>query len=255
MNTKSRISAWAAAIVLLLVGATLTAAQDSGLRARLETAMGADARPADDKAIDENRKPIEVLEFFQVEEGMTILEIIAAAGYYTELLSAAVGPSGTIYMHNDPGTLSRRDGAVENAVTARLAGNRLPNVERVNSEITGHGLDGEADMVLVILEFHDTYHYGGEEAAVAMLRSLYGALKPGGTLGLIEHRGVAGGDNSALHRIEQSVTRRMLHDAGFEIISESNLLANPADDHTVMIFDPSIRRQTDRFIIRARRPG
>jgi predicted methyltransferase len=218
------------------------------------SAMTADERPADDKAIDENRKPIEVLTFFGVDEGMTVLEVVAAAGYYTELLSAAVGPTGTVYMHNDQGTLTRNDGAVEKSVMARLAGNRLPNVRRLNTDVVDTGLSGEADIALIILELHDTYNFAGRDAAVAMLRAVHDALKPGGTLGLVEHAGNAGADNRSLHRIEKSVAEQLLRDAGFEIEAESNVLANAADDHTAVVFDPSIRRRTDRFVIRARRP-
>jgi len=253
MNTRTHYSAWLTAAVLL-VGASLAAAQGGTLRSRLEAAMTADARPDDDKAIDANRRPVEVLEFFRVDEGMTVLEVVAAAGYYTELLSAAVGPSGTVYMHNDEGTLTRRDGAVEQAVSARLAGNRLPNVQRLNTDIGATGLDGEADIALIILELHDTYNFAGEEAALGMLRSVYATLKPGGILGLVEHAGNAGADNRELHRIERSVARRLLYTAGFEVISESNLLANRDDDHSAAVFDPSVRRKTDRFMIRARRP-
>lgn len=253
MKPSIRISTLLTAAALLL-GASSALAQSETLRSRLEAAMAAEARPADDKAIDANRRPIEVLEFFRVQDGMTVLEVVAAAGYYTELLSAAVGPTGTVYMHNDQGTLTRRDGAVEQAVSARLAGDRLANVQRLNTDIGATGLDAEADMALIILELHDTYHFAGEAAALAMLESVRAALKPGGILGLVEHAGTAGNDNQALHRIERSVARRLLHDAGFEILAESNLLANAADDHSVIVFDPSIRRNTDRFIIRARRP-
>ena len=160
-----------------MLSATLAAAQSGALRSRLEAAMAADARPADDKAIDANRKPIEVLEFFGVREGMTVLEVVGAAGYYTELLSAAVGPSGTVYTQNDEGTLTRGDGAVEKALSARLAGNRLPNVRRVNAAIGDTGLDGQADMALIILELHDTYNFAGEDAALGMLRAVRATLK------------------------------------------------------------------------------
>jgi len=61
-------------------------------------------------------------------------------------------------------------------------------------------------------------------------------------------------NNRALHRMEQSVAERLITDAGFVIEGRSELLANPADDHTVNVFDPSIRRRTDRFVIRARKP-
>jgi predicted methyltransferase len=254
MKTSTQVSAWLMVTVLLL-GSACTQEQGGGLQSRLQAAMSAADRPADDKAIDADRKPAEVLAFFGIDEGMSVLEVVAAGGYYTELLSAAVGPSGTVYMQNDEGTLSRGDGAAEKAIVARLAGNRLPNVRRINADIGATGLNGEADAAVIVLELHDPYNFGGREAALAMLRSVYAALKPGGTLGLVEHAGNAGVDNRQLHRIDKAVALDLLREAGFEIEAESDLLANPADDHSLIVFDPSLRRKTDRFIVRARRPG
>ena len=86
------------------------------------------------------------------------------------------------------------------------------------------------------------------------LAAIYAALKPGGVLGVIDHVGVDGQDNKALHRMLPQQARDALTKAGFTIEAESNMLANPADDHTTMVFDPAIRGKTDQFMIRARKP-
>jgi predicted methyltransferase len=225
--------------------------QRDDMQARVVAALAAESRPAADKDIDADRKPVEVLRFFGIEEGMTVLDVTAADGYYTELLAAAVGPNGIVYAQNDPGTLTRRDGAVDQALTARLANARLPNVIRIDADVQASGLSSSVDAALVILTIHDFYNFQGEEAALTALRGVHAALKPGGILGLIDHAGDAGNDNRTLHRIEKAVVDRLIAEAGFVVDADSSLLANPADDHTVGVFDPSIRRKTDRFVIRA----
>ena len=87
------------------------------------------------------------------------------------------------------------------------------------------------------------------------LKDIYKALKPGGVFGVIDHEGSAGIDNAALHRIETSVAKAALEQAGFIVEAESDVLDNPADDHTLRIRDASLNRNTDRFVIRARKPN
>lgn len=225
--------------------------QSDDMQTRVTAALAAEGRPAADKELDADRKPVEVLQFFGIETGMTVLDVTAADGYFTELLAAAVGPGGIVYAQNDPGTLTRRDGAVDQALAARLANGRLPNVQRIDADVHASGLDQTVDAALVVLTIHDFYNFQGEEAAFTALRGVHAALKPGGILGLIDHAGDAGNDNRTLHRIEKAAVEQLLADAGFVIDAESSLLANPADDRTVGVFDPSIRRKTDQFVIRA----
>jgi predicted methyltransferase len=115
--------------------------------------------------------------------------------------------------------------------------------------------EGKIDVAITALNFHDLYIFGGDAGASGMLANIYKLLKPGGTLGLIDHVGVAGQDNNALHRIEKSKVREFLTQTGFEIDGESNVLANPADDHTLHMRDESLDRNTDRMVIKAVKPA
>ena len=220
---------------------------------RVEAAMNSGGRSADDKAIDANRKPAEILAFMGIEEGMSVLDVTAGGGYYTELLSAAVGPDGTVYMQNNQAALQRNDGAMEAVIGARLAGGRLANVERIDRGLAELGMDGQIDVAFAILTFHDQYNFQGREGAIGFLSAIHAALKPGGILALIDHAGMADQDNATLHRIEQSIAEELISQAGFIIEANSDLLSNSNDSHTLNIRDPSIRRQTDRFVIRARK--
>jgi predicted methyltransferase len=237
------------ALVLVSTLAPVAHAQDEQA-ARMRTALAAPDRPADNKARDAARKPIETVQFLGIKTGDTVVDMLATGGWFTEVLSAAVGPRGKVYMQN-PAFLVPKD---EPALIKRLG-----NVEPVHTSLAAAGVTGKADAAITAMNLHDVYNgyadqAGGEPAAVAFLQSIYGALKPGGVLGLIDHVGVAGQDNKTLHRMLPQQARDALTKAGFTIEAESTILANPADDHTKGVFDPSLGRATDQFLFRARKP-
>jgi len=216
--------------------------------------MAAPGRPDGDREIDVTRKPIETLTFMGIEEGMTVLEVVAGEGYYAELLAAAVGPDGIVYAQNNPQALTQvRGGVLGRAMDARFANSRVANVIRADRVIDELDMDGQFDAAMAFLTLHDAFNFRGEQAAIGYLENIGAALKPGGLLGLIDHIGIAGQDNTELHRIDEAHVERLLTAAGFEIEARSNLLANPEDDHTLNVFDPSIRYRTDQVVIRARK--
>ena len=238
-------------LALALVGAltSIAHAQDEQV-ARMRAALAASDRPAENKARDAERKPIESVQFFGIETGDTVVDMIAAGGWFTEVLSAAVGPSGKVYSSNPP-FLVQQD--AETALHKRLG-----NVVAAHGSLTEAGAEN-VDAIVTAQNLHDIYNGyadqpGGEAAAVAFVNALYAALKPGGVLGVIDHVGIAGQDNKALHRMLPQQARDVLTKAGFTIEAESTLLANPADDHTKIVVDPSIRGKTDQFAFRARKP-
>jgi len=186
---------------------------------------------------------------------MTVIDLIAAGGYYTEVLSAAVGPEGRVYAQNNAFVLQMRDGANDKAMTGRLEGARLPNVVRLDREIADLGLEpASIDFAFTALNFHDVYNARGAEAAAAFLATVYRILKPGGVLGLIDHAGNPGQDNAKLHRIEEGKVREAAKAAGFEIEASSNLLRHLDDDRSAGVFAPGLRGKTDRFVLRLRKP-
>ncbi|OFE13390.1 hypothetical protein PHACT_09770 [Pseudohongiella acticola] len=220
--------------------------------ARLTAALNGPDRADEDKARDAARQPVEVLSFLGLEEGMTAMDIMASGGWYTEVLSHAVGSEGTVLMQNSPRSLGMRN--TEEAVQARLADNRLPNVQRVNADMSDLGVEpNSVDFALTALNFHDLYN-NSPEAAQAMLLAVKDALKPGGILGVIDHRGNEGADNAALHRITQEEIEQALFDAGYESVAASDLLEAEDDPRTTGPFDASLGRNTDRILLRAYKP-
>jgi predicted methyltransferase len=243
-------------MALALLGGALAAALGSAdvdvdaLRASLSASSRADA----DKARDAGRNPAGVVAFLGIGEGAKVMDVIAAGGYYTEVLSVAVGPKGLVYAQNPDIVLKFRDGANEKAITARLAGGRLANVTRVNGDIPHSGIEpGSLDAAVTALNFHDVYNQSSE-AALGLLAAIKVVLKPGGTLGIIDHVGMRGQDNAQLHRIEEPNVIDAAVAAGFEVEARGNLLRNDTDDHSKMVFDETVRGKTDRFVIRLRKP-
>jgi predicted methyltransferase len=231
---------------------TVIADETRMLAGELTSAPG---RSDDDKARDAQRKPDQVLTFLGLRSGDTVLDIWSSGGWYTEVLSIVVGPEGKVLSQNSPAVLAFRDGYYDQALSARLDGGRLPNVERINTTVAEAGITpASVDFAFTALNFHDVYNRQGKESAAEFLASIFDALKPGGTLGLIDHVGNPDADNTSLHRIEPSLVDEIAVEAGFIIEAKSDLLAHPDDDHTRGVFDPTLRGDTDRFILRLRKP-
>jgi predicted methyltransferase len=240
--------AWLLAV--LAAGLTFSAHAQSEQEARMRAALASPDRAEENRVRDAARRPIQVIQFLGIETGMTVLDVIAAGGWYTEVLSAAVGPTGQVIAHN-PAFFISREGFLE---SERERHARLGNARALHGDIADGGIDGTVDAAISALNLHDTYNGQGEDAAVALVRQVFDALKPGGVFGLIDHRGDAGQDNQAFHRMQVSQARDVLTKAGFVVEAESEILANPADPRR-NIRDPELERNTDRFLLRARKPG
>lgn len=249
MRIRSRCVALAASLLVVAFAA-------GAAHHELAGKLASESRPAEDRARDDDRKPAEVVAFLGIEPGMTVVDLIAAGGYYTEVLSLVVGPEGKVYAQNNQYVLQIRDGANQEAITKRLSGDRLPNVERLDREFGELGLAPDSvDAALTALNFHDIYNSRGPEVAAAFLKEIHTFLKPGGVLGLIDHHGDEGADNEKLHRIEEKHALRLAREAGFELEDVGEMLRRPGDDRTKNVFDPEIRGKTDRFVLKLRKPG
>ena len=221
----------------------------------LTRSLAAADRDPTDKARDAGRKPADVLNFLGVEPGMRALDVIAASGYYTEVLSIAVGSEGRVFAQNPLFVLKFRDGANDKALSQRLANNRLSNVRRIDGDINALGIErGSVDLAITALNFHDIYNREGKEAAVNFSKAVMNLLKPGGVFGVIDHEGSEDANNADLHRMQSALAIDALESAGYQIQATSDLLRNPNDDLSQMVFAPEIRGWTDRFLIKAVKP-
>jgi len=250
-------------LFIVVVAATLTACASmksetpaaTSAGGGLAAALASAERPAEDKARDADRKPAELVQFFGVKPGMTTVDIIALGGYITEVLSVAVGPKGKGYAHNPPIALQLRDGMYAKAITDRLANNRLPNVVRVDGDLPASSQipPGSVDVAITAMNYHDVRNQS-PELALGFMKAVFTMLEPGGVFGVTDHVGNDGGDNAKLHRIPKHFLIEDAKAAGFVVEQESDMLAHPADDHTKVVFDPTLRGKTDQFVVRLRKP-
>jgi predicted methyltransferase len=247
--TLVKPTSWTLAVCALgsLLGGVAIAQDEQA--ARMTTALTAAARPMEDKERDPARKPIQTVQFLRIETGDTVIDAIAAGGWFTEVLSAAVGPSGKVLAQN-PEFFVSQPGFVERE---KARHDRLGNVQAVHGELAAAGIVAQADAAITALNLHDLYNgQNGEATAVAFAKGIYDALKPGGVFGVIDHVGIAGQNNAQFHRLEIAQARDVLTKAGFTIEAESDILRNPGDDHTKPVRD--MARRSDQFLIRARKP-
>ena len=209
-------------------------------------------RPAEEVARDPLRHPAEILAFAQVAPGDKVADIRPGAGYFTRLFSDVVGPTGRVYAFVPERTMAR-----ENAGADALAA-VYSNVTRVNGLLDSMTYAEPLDMIFMSQEYHD-FHIPGFNTDVAKMNAaVFAALKPGGRYILIDHEAAPGTGISAvqtLHRIEGDYLKREVEAAGFVYEGESTAVANPADDHSLNVFDEKIRGKTDQFVYRFRKPG
>jgi predicted methyltransferase len=211
-------------------------------------------RPAADVARDGARKPADMLALAQVKPGQTVLEILPGGGYFTRLLSKAVGPKGHVYAAvPDPASKF-----AEPAATAIAADPAYANVSVIQLP-GGMGALPPLDLIWTSQNYHDLHLTAVHADVPALDKVWFSKLKPGGVLLIIDHAALPGAPVTEtadkLHRIDPAVVKSEVEGAGFKLEAHSDVLANPADPHTALVFDPSIRGKTDQFAFRFRKPG
>jgi len=217
-------------------------------------AVNAAERPAEDKALDAGRQPEQWLAFFGVKPGMKVADLVAGGGYTTELLSRAVGPTGTVYSENGP--FPERMKKVGETWQARLKEPALKNVVEVDKWVDAPDLfpAGSLDVVIINLNYHDLVWLKADRAR--MNASVFAALKPGGVYGIVDHSAKPGSgaqDAQTLHRIDEQFVINEVQQAGFKLVAESTALRHPEDDRTWNVFKH--RGETDRFILKFVKPA
>lgn len=252
---KSTIKTLVPALLLL---APVGAAQAAP--AALAAAVADKGRPADAVKLDGSRKPAEVLRFFGVERGDRVLDLFTGNGYYAEILGKAVGPAGAVVAW-EPQNFYREE------VQKTWAGlrQRVPNARLLVSTADGLALaPGSFDFVLMHMVYHDAYWESEQYKFPRMdpavfLAKVHAATRPGGIVGVVDHVAEPGGDTRGvadkLHRIDPAVIRADFERAGFVFDGESDLLRNPGDDRSKLVFDPAVRGKTDRVVYRFRKPA
>jgi predicted methyltransferase len=240
------------AAVLAAIASPAAAAPASDYAAALADPQ----RPAAERERDAVRKPAELLAFAQVEPGEKVGDYIMGGGYWTRILSNLVGPQGKVYAFQPDEFIAFRAayGAEQDAAVAGRA-----NVVPLRGPVAEPPFPEPLDTLITVQNLHDLYLDAMPAGtATRAITALYGALKPGGTLLVVDHNAAAGSGTTAantLHRIDKQAAIDALTTAGFVLEAESDLYARPDDPRTANVFTPEIRGKTDQFVIRFRKPG
>lgn len=238
--------------VNLVAGGAAVAQSIDATAAALE-AVTDPGRPEADTIRDANRKPAEIVAFAGVEPGDVIAELSPGGGYYTRILSRAVGPDGHVYALVNA-ALAQTPGRLD-AINALAAA--LGNVTVVPVTFTDFTLERPVDLVWTTENYHD-WHNGPTANIAGLNASVFKALKPGGIYFVEDHAALEGAGpeaTSALHRMDPALAREEVTAAGFVLEAQSDLLANPDDPKTVAVREGSVQGRTERFDYRFRKPS
>ncbi len=216
-------------------------------------------RSPDNVKLDEGRKPAQVLKFLGLKPGMNVLDLFGANAYWAEISAPVVGPKGHVTVWEPAQFYSDK---TKQSFAAFMAAH--PNVSIVSSPFEAPDLaKNYADWVILNDNYHDTYWQNPKMKIPQMdpnafLKAIYAAMKPGATIGVIDHIANPNSDTRAtvekFHRIDPNIVKADFKRAGFVFVASSDLLRNPADAHDLLVFDPKIRGKTDRFIFKFKKP-
>jgi predicted methyltransferase len=232
--------------LIMLAAAVPAVAQNSAPSAAITSAVADTGRPAADTARDAVRKPAEIVAFAGVKPGDKVAEIAPGGGYYTRILSKAVGPQGKVYALM-PAFFASRPGGLD-AINALAK--QYGNIEVVVVDYAETKLAEPVDLVWTTENYHDLAN-----ADVAVVNKwVFGALKPGGIYFVEDHSAPGTGTSvtSTLHRIDPAAVKQQVTAAGLTFEAESNLLHNPNDTHTTG--PREVQPTSDKFALRFRKP-
>jgi predicted methyltransferase len=240
------------------VALVASASSATGQPGHVAAAISAPTRGAENVKLDEGRKPAEVLNFFGLRKGMRVIDMFGANLYWAEIMAPVVGPRGRVTIWH-PSQFLNDDRKKNFAAYAK----RQKNVALISSPFEAPNLPANSyDFMIMNLDYHDVYLENAERKIVRMdpdqwLKTIYAAMKPGAVVGIIDHVAPPNGDTRGtvlkLHRIDPEVVKADFQRAGFELVGVRNFLRNPADDHSLIVFDPKVRGKTDRFVYRFRK--
>jgi predicted methyltransferase len=249
--------------------------RDAVTAAALERVLGAEHRSAASRARDAERHPLDTLLFFGIKPGMTVAEIWPGPdGWYTEILAPLLANSGRLYVAQVPPAPGNEFISASIARYAEKLGARPDLYGKVTVTTLGPaGADlappGSCDLVVTFRNIHNWMSLGyAREAFEAMNR----ALKPGGILGVVEHRADPSrpqDPRAGNGYVNEDYAIRLIESAGFELVEKSEINANPRDtkdyEQGVWSLPPTLRQgnrerekfaaigESDRFTLKFRK--
>ena len=236
----------AGAFVLAVLAPGISRAQDYA------AIVAAPDRSEADRQTDQRRQPEQMLAFTSVKTGMKVLDMEANAGYSTELMARAVGPTGIVYAQDSQAIIER---FVKDKFDNRAKSPAMKNVVHVIRDFDDP-IPPEAsnlDMITFFFAYHDVTYMPVDRAK--MNAKMFAALKPGGLLIVADHSAKPGEGitvANTLHRIEEATLRQEIEAAGFKFVAEGVFLRHPEDPRDAKVFRPAV--PVDEFVLKYQKP-
>jgi predicted methyltransferase len=274
MFANPRLAAAAIASALLVAACAATSSRQTTAEA-LTGILAADYRPQENRARDRYRHPKETLLFFGIRPEMSVLEVWPEPGWYTEVIAPLVRDKGKYYaavIAADPES---------KYITQRLGEYRHKLAERPDLydrvSVVSFPADGSDTvppaLVDMVVTFRNIHNWMSRDTAAPALATMYRALKPGGVLGVVEHRGnpaVAQDPRAKSGYVNEDYAIRLIEAQGFRLVAKSQVNANPKDtkdyEQGVWTLPPTYRLgdkdrdkyaaigESDRFTLRFVKP-
>jgi len=226
---------------ILIFAFSLTACKSTDINTLLADAINSDLRSQQNKSRDQYRHPKETLAFFGLQPNMTVVEIWPGSGWYSEILAPVLKEEGNYFAANFPSDSEVKyyQRALQN-YKDKLATDQAYSKVNVSEFYPGshHAIAPEesADMVLTFRNLHNWYMQRDNEGVENAFKAFYAALKPGGVLGLVDHRLPEVRHSAKAKRsgyVKESWVIALAKQAGFVLVEKSEVNANPKDtaDH------------------------
>ena len=222
-------------LAIVPAGCATPPATDAATSTALSAAIAGGHRTPENRARDGYRHPQETLQFFGIRQDMTVVEVWPGAGWYTEILAPLLRDRGKLYAASlDPASGEYAKNTVETyqgklQLHPELYGKVVLTTLAAPPAKNEIAPPGSADLVVTFRNLHSWMMFGWEREALA---AMHAALKPGGTLGIVAHRGnprTPQDPKAASGYVNEDYAIKMIEAAGFKLVARAEINANPRD--------------------------
>ena len=240
-------------VLLILVG---VAYAENEIDAKVEAALADESRPAEDRARDRNRRPLDTLKFFGLKDNMRVLELLPGGGWYTRVLAPVLADNGQLYVALGTNTVSNNVLILPGfeQVEVLATEDNLHRPEGSRNYIMDDFEFGVADLDMVVT-FRNLHNFD-VGTRNEMNRQVFASLKSGGLYGVIDHtaRHMETANHENRRRIDPVIVIKELLDLGFEFVDYTDLHYRADDELVYEVGRRSVTGNTDRFTLLFRKP-
>lgn len=242
------------ALIMLSVTGLVQAANEIDMK--VEAALAAESRPEADRVRDDNRLPLETLNFFGMKDNMRVLELLPGRGWYTRVLAPVLADNGKLYVAIGTDRVEEDllgEPGFEKVEALKTSANHRRSEQRGVYLVDPFDF-GVTDLDMVVT-FRNMHNFQKETRDI-INSAVFKALKSGGIYGVVDHtrRHMEPANNENRRRIDPVVVIKELLDLGFEFVDYSDLHFRADDELEYEVGRRSVSGNTDRFTLMFRKP-